>query len=134
MSYPNLKTLAVVSANRPSRQLLRFALALVMGMLVPIVAGAYTLVMRDGRHQEIPATFTVTGTALTYEWAPGFNVTLSLSVIDITATDQINQEAPGSFLRRAAATAFPTAFQPASPPAARTHHARLSMTTADPAR
>ncbi len=131
MSYHNLKTLVFISTPRPPRKLFQFALALVMAMLVPIVAGAYTLVMRDGRHKEIPATFTVTGTALTYEWAPGFNVTLSLSVIDITATEQINQEAPGSFLRRAAATAFPTVFQPASPFAARTHQARLSITNAD---
>ena len=131
MSYPNLKTLAFVSAKRPPRQLLQLALALVMAMLVPIIASAYTLVMRDGRHKEIPATFTVTGTALTYEWAPGFNVTLSLSVIDIPATEQINGEPSGTFLRRAAATAFPTAFQAASPSAARTHQGRLSITNAD---
>lgn len=131
MSYPNLKTLVFVSARRPPRQLLQFALALMMAMLVPIIASAYTLVMRDGRHKEIPETFTVTGTALTYEWAPGFNVTLSLSVIDIPATEQINGEPSGTFLRRAAAAAFPTAFQPASPPAPRTHQARLSITNAD---
>lgn len=127
MSYHNLKTLVFVSANKPPRKLLQFALALVMAMLFPIIASAYTLVMRDGRHKEIPATFTVKGTALTYEWAPGFNVTLSLSVIDIPATERINQEPSGSFLRRAAAAAFPTVFS--SPEPAR--QARLSITNAD---
>ncbi len=131
MSYQDWKTLVFVTGNKARRQLLQFALALAMAMIVPIVASAYTLVMRDGRHKEIPATFIVTGTALTYEWAPGFNVTLSLSVIDITATEQINGEASGSFLRRAASTDFPTVFPTAVSSAARTHQARLSITNAD---
>lgn len=123
MLYQKSKFVAFAARNRPRRRVLQFALALAIAMLVPLVAGAYTIVLRDGRQREIPATFIVTGTTLTYERAPGLNITLQLSIIDIAATERINREAPGSFLRRAESTA--------SSSAGRTQHSRLNITNAD---
>ncbi|HYY57563.1 MAG TPA: hypothetical protein VE842_09525 [Pyrinomonadaceae bacterium] len=79
----------------------RFASALLLLLFLPVAASAYTLVMRSGRRLEIPSNFTVTSTVLTYEAAPGISVTLQLSGVDIPATERINNEAAGSFLRRA---------------------------------
>ena len=62
---------------------------------------AYTVVMRGGKRIEIPAKFTVTNSTLTYEVSPGIQVTLATAAIDIAATEQANNELPGSFLRRA---------------------------------
>ncbi|HEV2914440.1 MAG TPA: hypothetical protein VGX92_14275 [Pyrinomonadaceae bacterium] len=76
--------------------------ALLLFLVLPVAASAYTLVMRSGRRLEIPEKFTVAGEVLTYEAAPGILVTLQLSGVDITATERINNEAPGSLLRRAA--------------------------------
>jgi hypothetical protein len=69
--------------------------------LLSIVATAYTLVMRDGRRVEIPADFIVSRTALTYEISPGFQRTILLASIDILATERVNNESLGSFLKRA---------------------------------
>src|SRR5215216_4975577 len=64
------------------------------------MVAAYTVVLRGGRRVEIPATFTVTKWTLTYEAAPGINVTLQISTIDIAATERANNEPPGALLRR----------------------------------
>jgi hypothetical protein len=66
-----------------------------------VAASAYTVVMRGGRHIQIPENFVVTPLTLTYEAAPGINVTLQMSTIDIAATERINREPAGSLLRRA---------------------------------
>ena len=42
-------------------------------------ASAYTIVMRNGRRVEIPNTFTITKSTLTYETAPGIQVTIQLT-------------------------------------------------------
>lgn len=76
-----------------------FVLALV------ITANAYTVVMSGGRHLEISSQFVVTTSTLTYEVSPGVQVTLLIAAIDIPATEKANNEAPGSFLRRAGQTA-----------------------------
>ena len=76
-----------------------FVLALVLTLA--IAANAYTVVTTGGRHLEIPAQFTVTGSTLTYEVSPGVQVTLLLAAINIPATEKANHEPPGSFLRRA---------------------------------
>jgi hypothetical protein len=70
-------------------------------LVLPVAASAYTILMRSGRRIEIPASFIVTRTTLTYEAAPGINVTLQLSSIDIAATERLNKEPGGSLLRRA---------------------------------
>jgi hypothetical protein len=67
-----------------------------------MIVSAYTIVMKSGRHIEIPETFTVTRDALTYEATPGMRVILPLSNVDIAATEQANGESSGSLLRRAA--------------------------------
>src|ERR1041384_3311291 len=66
-----------------------------------IAASAYTVVMRGGKRIEIPSTFSVTNSTLTYEVSPGIQVTLATAAIDIPATEKANNELPGSFLRRA---------------------------------
>jgi len=86
----------------------------VLGMLTKLVsvsillvtlagsAVAYTLVFRGGRRAEIPEEFTVTTTTLTYEAAPGINQTVQLAMIDVAATERLNNEAPGSFFKHIA--------------------------------
>src|SRR5687767_13135396 len=61
-------------------------------------ARAYTVVMRNGRRVEIPNTFTLTKSTLTYETAPGIQVTIQLTGIDIGATEQANGQTSGSFM------------------------------------
>lgn len=58
-------------------------------------ANAYTVVMRSGRQVEIPNTFTVTKSTLTYETAPGIQITLQMATIDVAATERLNKQ-PGS--------------------------------------
>jgi len=72
-------------------------------LAIAVTAGAYTLVFRDGRKVEIPATFTVTGATVTYELAPGFSKTVALVLIDVPATERANHEQPGAFQRHAEA-------------------------------
>jgi hypothetical protein len=82
---------------------------LVLLCLLTGSVSAYTIIMRGGRRIEAPANFVVTQTALTYEAAPGLNVTLQLAQIDIAATERVNNESPGSLLRRAYNASTPTA-------------------------
>jgi len=96
-------------------------LVLVVGA---VSASAYTVVMRDGRRVEIPNTFTVTESTLTYEVSNGIQVTLQMSTVDVAATERANGEASGSFLRRANPL-------PASAPQVQPANARRSITNAD---
>lgn len=123
MFYQTSKRFAFTASNSLCPSALKLAVALAIAMILPLVASAYTIVLRDGRHTEIPATFIVTGTTLTYERSPGFNVTLQLSIIDIPATERSNNEAPGSFLKRSERT----------PPLAAVHstQARITITNAN---
>jgi len=67
-------------------------------ILLTSTAHAYTVVLRSGRVVEIPATFTVAITTLTYEVGPGIQVTLQLASINIPATERVNREPPGTFM------------------------------------
>ena len=87
-------------------------------------ASAYTVVMRDGRRVEIPNTFTVTESTLTYEVSNGIQVTLQMSTVDVAATERANGEASGSFLRRAKPLRVPA-------PQVQPANARRSITNAD---
>ena len=69
-------------------------------LTVSLVANAYTVVMRGGKRIEIPSSFIVTNSTLTYEVSPGVQITLATAAIDIAATEIANKELPGSFLRR----------------------------------
>ncbi|MDT4898806.1 MAG: hypothetical protein QOH25_3883 [Acidobacteriota bacterium] len=79
----------------------RLGCAVMLALLLPVVACAYTVILRSGRRLEIPATFTVTKLTLTYEASPGINITLLMSSIDIEATERANKEPAGGLLKRA---------------------------------
>jgi hypothetical protein len=132
------------SASEPKPGCRRFsrahacALALIFLLLLPVAASAYTVVMRSGRRVEIPDNFIVTRTTLTYEAAPGINVTLQLSTIDIAATERVNNEAIGSLLNRAVSHTPPASRENAraaraatSSPPATTARTRRTITNRD---
>jgi hypothetical protein len=106
------------SRNGFAISLRRFVSVVTLALLLPVATFAYTVVLRSGRRLEIPAKFTVTSWTLTYETAPGINITILLSTIDIPATERANNEPAGALLKRAeqqAATsraAAPAARQP----------------------
>ncbi len=79
----------------------RLICAAMLALVLPVVACAYTVVLRSGRRIEIPASFTVTKLTLTYESAPGLNITLLISTIDVQATERANNEPAGALLKRA---------------------------------
>jgi hypothetical protein len=81
----------------------RITATLLLLFIAAQAATAYTLVMRSGRQIKIPDAFNVTRLTLSYEAAPGISVTLQMSMIDIAATERINNEPVGSLLRRAEA-------------------------------
>ena len=129
-------------AVEPKRGWLRLSLvhtrfvALLLILLLPVAASAYTVVMRGGRRIEIPESFIVTRATLTYEAAPGINVTLQLSTIDIPATERANNEAAGSLLARADKSASlpaprESASAAAAPRQSATPRARRTVTNRD---
>lgn len=79
-------------------------LASMFMLFLPLAASAYTIVMRDSRRIEIPDAFLLTSTTLTYEAAPGINVTIQVRHIDAAATERANGETAGAFFRRARET------------------------------
>ena len=83
------------------KRLLRLACAALLALMLPVMASAYTVVLRSGRRIQIPEKFTVTNLTLTYEAAPGINITILMSSIDIPATERANNEPAGSLLKRA---------------------------------
>ena len=82
----------------------RFAAVFIRVCIVTATASAYTIIMRGGRRIEIPSSFIVTPSTLTYEVSAGIQVTLNVAAIDIAATETANNERPGSFLKRVPAT------------------------------
>jgi hypothetical protein len=79
----------------------RLACAAMLALLLPVAVCAYTVVLRSGRRLEIPANFSVTKLTLTYETAPGINITLLMASVDIEATERANNEPAGGLLKRA---------------------------------
>ncbi len=59
-------------------------------LMLPAIASAYTLVLRDGRHVVIPETFTVGPSTLTYEAGDGIQITIQLATVNIAATERLN--------------------------------------------
>ncbi len=90
--------------------------AAMLALVLPVVACAYTIVLRSGRRLEIPARFTVTKLTLTYESAPGLNITLLISTIDVQGTERANNEPAGALLKRAEQPTIKTAARSARPP------------------
>ena len=76
----------------------RLLIASFLLIFTATAASAYTIVMRNGRRVEIPNTFTLTNSTLTYETAPGIQVTIQLAGIDIATTERVNGQAAGSFM------------------------------------
>jgi hypothetical protein len=93
----------------------KFLVASFLLVFTATAASAYTVVMRNGRRVEIPNTFTLTKSTLTYETAPGIQVTIQLVSIDIAATERLNGQSAGSLL---ATTAAPKASTPVQTPRA----------------
>lgn len=83
-------------------------LGLLMVLAFPILASAYTIVLRDGRRLEVPDNFSVSSSTMTYEVSADIQVTLQLATINIAATEKANGEASGALLKRAAAVVGPT--------------------------
>ena len=106
----------------------RFLVAGFLLIFTATVASAYTVVMRNGRRVEIPNTFTVTKSTLTYETAPGIQVTIQLQGIDIAATERMNRQPAGSLLANANA---PVPTQAAPAPQTRRTQAARSITNRD---
>jgi hypothetical protein len=79
----------------------KFLVASFLLVFTATAASAYTVVMRNGRRVEIPNTFTMTKSGLTYETAPGIQVTIQLAGIDVAATERINNQPAGSLLANA---------------------------------
>lgn len=75
-------------------------LATLLFLLLPVAANAYTLVLRSGRHVNVPEDFRVTPAAVIYEASPGFSVTVWLTNVDVAATERANAEPAGSFAKR----------------------------------
>ena len=74
------------------RTLGRIVSVFVFVCVVTAMVNAYTVIMRGGRRIEIPSSFVVTTSTLTYEVSPGVQVTLNLAVIDIPATENASRK------------------------------------------
>ena len=108
-------------AQRLSRAFLKPIAIISVLLAVGVTASAYTLVLRDGRRIEIPSEFILTRTTLTYEISPGFNQTLLVTLIDIPATERVNNESAGGFFKhKDQSTTAPTTTTPPVGPAVRT--------------
>jgi hypothetical protein len=92
--------------NRLQRAAGRTALVFLFVFIFALGVNAYTVVMHGGRRVEIPVRFIVTPSTLTYEVSPGVQITVAVAAIDIPATEKINNELPGSFMRRVQAGAI----------------------------
>jgi hypothetical protein len=116
--------MATKTFPRSLEMLTRFLFVTVILVVLANVAGAYTIVFRNGHRIEVPATFEVGTNTVTYELAPGVNKTLQLALIDIAATERANLETPGSF--------FHHSEQPAiAPPAPPIQRASRTLTNRD---
>jgi hypothetical protein len=77
--------------------------------VMPVLASAYTIVLRDGRRIEVPDNFIVGRSTLTYEAGTDIQITLQLVSINISATEIANNERAGALLSRAASLPQPAA-------------------------
>ena len=105
-------------------------LSAVMLLAFAVTASAYTLVFRNGERLDIPDSFIVTQTTLTYEISPGFNKTILLSLVDVPATERANRESRGSFFRHRESPPDDPQPDPVSPPA-RSSQATKTLTNSD---
>jgi hypothetical protein len=73
---------------------------LALFLFLPLVANAYTLVLRDGRRVEIPNNFEVGASTLTYEAAPGIQIRFNWRRSTSRLPKESNSEKSGSLLAR----------------------------------
>src|SRR5882762_9998788 len=90
----------MVNYHLATRTASRIVSVSVITLLLGVVANAYTVIMRGGRHIEIPSRFVVTPATLTYKVTEGIQITIPMAAIDIPATEKANNETPGSLLKR----------------------------------
>jgi hypothetical protein len=100
--------------------------AFILILLISTAGGAmaYTLVFRDGHRIEVPSVFSLTPATLTYEAAPGINRTVQLILIDVAATERVNNEAAGAFFKHSQSSVV-------SPAAPVTQRASRTLTNRD---
>src|SRR5882672_8407895 len=91
----------MVNYHLPTGAASRIVSVSVIILLLCVVVNAYTVIMRGGRHIEIPSRFVVTPATLTYQVTEGIQITIPMAAINIPATEKANNEAPGSLLKRA---------------------------------
>src|SRR5947209_18146375 len=126
-----LTMLKSYSAIRKSflRALINCGIAAALVVTVAISASAYSLIFRDGRRVEIPDDFTLTRKTITYELAPGFNQTVLVALLDISATERANHESAGTFFNHIQRDQpQPSAASPQTSDASPTEPARLTVT------
>ena len=114
----NRRQAIAMHALHVTRRTGRIVSVIVFVCILAVTANAYTVVMRGGRRVEIPSSFIVTASTLTYEVSRGVQITLNVAAIDIPATEKANNEAPGSLLRRALSDSRPRSDGPVSTEAA----------------
>jgi hypothetical protein len=90
----------LVGSGCRRRLFARIVASTILLLALSIAAGAYTIVLRDGRQIEITSDFTLTKSTLTYELAPGVSRTIQLILVDVAATERANHQASGSFARQ----------------------------------
>jgi len=96
--------------------------------VMPVLASAYTIVLRDGRRIEVPDNFIVGRSTLTYEAGTDIQITLQLVSINISATELANKEPAGTLLNRATSLPQPAPTTAAKPTVA---SAKSVITNAD---
>ena len=116
--------MATKTFPRSLEMLTRLLFVTVILVVLANVAGAYTIVFRDGHRIEVPATFEVGSATVTYELAPGINNTLQLALIDIAGTERANLETTGSFFKHSPQPAI-------DPPAPPIQRASRTLTNRD---
>ena len=83
---------------------MRHALGVVLlavGLLVPVDASAYTLVMRNGALVDVGSAYRLDGSNLLYRGGDGTWRTVALALVDLEATARANGETVGAFVDRA---------------------------------
>jgi hypothetical protein len=106
----------VIAMSARIRKSLSVISLVVLTLLLPIGAAAYTVVLRSGERRQIPDNFRVTRAGITYATAPRIEVTILMTVINVPATDSANREPAGSLLGRINVEPAP-AVAPAAAPA-----------------
>ena len=100
---------------------------LVLGLLVPAEASAYTLVMRNGALVDVGESYRLAGSNVEYRGWDGALRRVVLAEVDLAATARANGETVGAFVGRASRNVDPAGAQVA---AARAEEP-VTVTTAD---